>query len=250
MTVFPRKLSRPCDDFVEAPTRDVEPFERHAHLARRHVGGHSHPPDLRLVEGCVVEHDGRIVAPELEGHPRQIGCGHLHDRLASADAAGEAHVLDARVADHDRPDHGIGSCHDVENARRERESDVAQRSHDRHRRRRRRLDHDGVAGHERVREARAENRERPVEREDDRDDAQRDVGDRRRERRPREYLVVVEARRHGRRLVEPADQDERVDRRLEPGLAVLADEQLRALVGVALEPCERGERELHALGRR
>ena len=78
----------------------------------------------------------------------------------------------------------------------------------------------------------------------------RDVGDRRRERRSREYLVVVEARRDGRRLMEAADQDERVDGRLEPGLAVLADEQLGALVGVALEPCERGERELHALGRR
>ena len=54
----------------------------------------------------------------------------------------------------------------------------------------------------------------------------------------------------GGRLVEAADQDERVDRRLDPDLAVLADEQLGAFVGVGLEPGERGQGELHALCRR
>src|SRR4029077_20004281 len=85
---------------------------------------------------------------------------------------------------------------------------------------------------------RREDGKRPVERVDDRDDAGRELGDRGGERRPRDVLLLIELGGVLGGLVEPAGDHHQVDRRLEPYLAVLAGQDLGALVGVFVESLE------------
>ena len=104
-TTRPRERgAQPVDDLVEASARNVEPLDRHADLARGHERRRGEPLERRLVERRVVEDDRRVVASELERDARQVRRRHPHDPLAAADAAGEADVPDARIADDDRAD--------------------------------------------------------------------------------------------------------------------------------------------------
>ena len=114
----------------------------------------------------------------------------------------------------------------------------------RQRRRGRRLDDRGVAGQQRVRERGAEDRDRPVERHDDGDDAERLV--RRRSSRPGcpgttgSTLPVSTSSASIEREV-PADlEDERVDPGLEADLAVLLRQDRGVLVAVVGDALDRG----------
>ena len=205
--------------------------------------------ERRLVEHRVVQDERRVVAAELKCHVGDVRRGHRHDPLAAADRAGEADVPDPRVADDDRADHVVRAGDHVEHARRQRANQVPERLHRRQRRGGRRLHDHRVAGHQRGGQGRGEDRERPVERVDDRDDAAGQPGDRRVERRALDVLLDVELGRVLRRLVEAAGEDGEVDERLEPDLPVLPRQDVGARVIVGLEPVERLQHDRDPLGR-
>ena len=96
-------------------------------------------------------------------------------RLPPFTRAGEAHLRDVGVLD--EPGHVLVLAgDDVEHAGRQLLGDALDDSRRRERRRGRRLDDRGVAGQQRMRQRGAQDRDRPVERHDHRDDAERLVG--------------------------------------------------------------------------
>ena len=105
---------------------------------------------------------------------------------------------DPRVLHEHRADLGVATADDVEHAGRQRGGDALERQHERQRRRRRRLDDGRVAGHEGLRQRCGEDRQRPVERDDDRDHAERQARDRGVQRRPFELADAHPPRRRAR----------------------------------------------------
>ena len=129
-TVCSRSARGPSTTSSKRCARHVQPLERHADLA----GGHERRAAICAISASSKAASSSTIAGSLPPSSsvtlREVGCGHLHDPPAAADAAGEADVLDARVADDDRADHRVGAGDDVEHAGRQREGDVAQRPHD------------------------------------------------------------------------------------------------------------------------
>jgi hypothetical protein len=244
------EATQALDRLVVHAAWHVQALERHANLAGGHERRERHPGDRALVQHGVVEHDRGVVAAELERHVGDVPGGDLHDSLAARGRAREADVLDARVAHHDRAEHGVLAGDHVQHTGRQPLSDLAQRQHRRQRRSRRRLGDHRVPRHQRVRQARREDRERPVERVDDRHDPLGHVADRRVVRGPGDRLRGVELAGVLGRLVEAPDEHLQVDRGLEADLAVLAREHLSALVEVVRQRLERPQADLDALGRR
>ena len=65
------------------------------------------PHDRGLVEHGIIEDDRRVITTQLQRHVRHVPCCHLHDPLTARGRTGETHMLDPRVADHDRAEHRI-----------------------------------------------------------------------------------------------------------------------------------------------
>jgi hypothetical protein len=193
-----------------------------------------------VVQDGVLADDRRVVAAELQGDPGEAAGGHLHDPLAAVDAAGEADLGDVGVVD--QAGHlAVPAGDHVEHARGQLLGDPLHQPGGGQRRGRRGLHDRGVAGQQGVREGGGEDRERPVERHDHGDHADRLVGHgglHRDARGRRQHLGRLDLTGEGQRQL-PADlEDQGVDPGLVHDLAVLQGEDagvLVALVGEALD---------------
>ena len=144
-----RPLDQPLDQWLDDRRLDDDPRAGRAALARRPEGG---PDDAirREVEVGVTEHDDPVLAAELEADPLEPAGGQLGDPTTRRRVAGEADHRDIRVGHQRVADLGAGAGHEVDRAGREAGLDhQLDEQRGAQRRVARRLEHDGVAGHER-----------------------------------------------------------------------------------------------------
>ena len=151
----------------------VDALDGHAHLAAVHEACEEQlrRDDLRV---DVVEHDGRIVAAQLERHALQRARRAGHHLLARRDGAGERDLVDARMLGHPLAQR-IAAGEDVDHAARKH---VPQQLTDLQRAERRvrgGLQDNRVAGVERRHERPGREIDGRVPRRDDARDAQRDI---------------------------------------------------------------------------
>jgi hypothetical protein len=125
---LPRDLGERVDDGPVHILVHVEALDRDAHLSRVREGAPEEPRrDLRRVD--VAEHDGRVVAAELERHALQVVRRGAHDLLPGRDAAGERYLPDRGMRRHPGA-HLVAPAEHVEHAGRQR---LAKRRADRQR---------------------------------------------------------------------------------------------------------------------
>ena len=91
-------FGEPVDEVVGDAALHQDAPRRHADLARVQVGAEGGRIDGVLDVG-VVEHDQRVLAPELEHHPLQVPAGGLGDLAAGTGRAGEVDPPHGRVRD-------------------------------------------------------------------------------------------------------------------------------------------------------
>ena len=130
---------------------------------------------VRVVDDGILQHDGRVVAAQLEGDAGETVRGHFHHFLAATDRSREADLGHVGIAN-ERAHVSVGAGDDVQDAGGQLLGDSLHDPRGCKRRRQRRFHDDRVARQQRVRQGGAENGDRPVERDDDGHHAQRLIG--------------------------------------------------------------------------
>ena len=229
-------------DLVEARAVHVDALGVHADLAGGVVDRGVQAVKVGVVDDGVFEEDRRVVAAQFQGDPSERLRGHLHHPLAAVHRSGEANLCDVGVLNQARHVLVLAGD-DVQHPGRELLCYALHELGGGKRRGRRRLDDRRVPGQQRVRKGCAQDRDRPVERDDDRGHTQRLVrhlrvdGDRAGHR--GEGVVGVDLVGEHESKV-PADlEHECVDPRLEADLAVLLRQDRRVLVTVIRDPGDR-----------
>jgi hypothetical protein len=238
-------LRQPVDHLVVAGAVDVDALHRHADLPGGQERADEHALERSRVELRVGENQRGVIAAKLERDTGDVLRRHRHDPFTRRHAAREGHVLHERILDQHRPDLLVAPADDVQDAGRELLRYPREGLHEAERRRRRRLHHRRVAGHQGVRQRRAHDRERPVEGDDDAHDPERQSRDHRaRRRRVERSDRCVQLAGEARGELEAPRKRLHLDLAFRAHLAVLAGEELDPLLLVLGERRERPPHEL------
>ena len=157
---------------------------------------------MRIVDDRILQHDRCVIAAQLERHTGEAMRGHFHHFLTAAHGTREANLGDIGITNQGAHV-GVRTRDDVEDSRWQLFGDALYDAGGGQRSGQRRLHDDGVAGQQRVGQSRPQNGDRPVERNDNRDYAERLIGHRRFHRNRavnrRQYLRLVDLFRKAQR---------------------------------------------------